>query len=70
MNSQTLLVVVNPSDQHNSTGYDTWTLERLLQYNRDKLAARELPLWVPIEAIENTSVSRRFVEARLARLRG
>lgn len=70
MNSQTLLVVVNPSDQHNSTGYDTWTLAKLLQYNRDKLAARELPLWVPIEATKDIGSSRRFVETRLARLRG
>lgn len=70
MNSQALLVVVNPSDQHKSTGYDTWTLARLLQYNRDKLDAGALQLWVPIEATKHAGSSRHFVEARLARLRG
>lgn len=69
MNSPTLLVMVNPDNQYSSTGYDTWTLTKLLQYNRDALAAGRLPQWIPIEAVEDAASSRRFVETRLARLR-
>ena len=67
--SSTLLLVVIPEQQSESTGYNTWTLEQLLRYNRDALDAGTTPRWLPIAEVADPAESRRIVENRLAALK-
>ena len=48
MNSHTLLLMVIPEQQDKATGYDTWTLTKLLQYNQDAIESGILPRWISI----------------------
>lgn len=67
--SSTLLLVVMPEQQNQSTGYNTWTLEQLLRYNRDAVDAGTTPRWIPIAAVADPAESRSIVEMRLAALK-
>ena len=64
-----LFIMINPADQHLATGYDTWTLEKLIQYNLKALETATPPLWYPIATAADPGESRRFVESRLAAMR-
>jgi hypothetical protein len=63
--SSTLLLVVSHDQQNESTGYNTWTLQQLLRYNRDAVDAGTTPRWIPIAEVADPSESRRIVETRL-----
>jgi hypothetical protein len=63
--STTLLLVVIPEHQNKATGYNTWTLEQLLRYNRKAVNAGTTPPWVPICEVADPAESRRIVENRL-----
>jgi hypothetical protein len=67
--SSTLLLVVIPEQQNKSTGYNTWTLEQLLRYNRDAVEAGTSPRWIPIAEVADPAESRRIVENRLEALK-
>lgn len=68
MNTPTLLLVVLPEQQNKPTGYDTWTLEKLLRYNQDAIVAGTAPKWIPIAKVADPNESRRIVEIRLKAL--
>jgi hypothetical protein len=57
--------MVIPEHQDRSTGYDTWTLKKLLEYNQDAVAAGVAPRWIPIAAVADANESRRIVASRL-----
>jgi hypothetical protein len=63
--SSTLLLVVSHDQQNESTGYNTWTLQQLLRYNRDAVDAGTTPRWIPIAEVADPCDSRRIVETRL-----
>lgn len=69
MTSPTLLLVVIPEQQNKPTGYDTWTLEKLLRYNQDAIAAGTAPRWIPIAEVADPKESRSIIEKRLEALR-
>jgi hypothetical protein len=69
MNSHTLLLVVIPEQQHEATGYDTWTLTQLLRYNQEAIDAGKVPRWIPIAHVADPNESRRTMEMRLEALK-
>lgn len=69
MNSPTLLLMVIPEHQHVATGYDTWTLEKLLSYNQVAVDSGTVPRWIPIANVADAKEGRLTMEMRLKALK-